>query len=321
MNALGSEILGVAGTARIPARELHPVGDSGGTTTHDGVLGGGNAFAGKYESVFCVNRGSREERMQALLHCVRTVYASALSEKALQYRVRRGLLDRDEQMALLVMRVSGNQYLDKFFPHIAGVGLSHNPYVWHKYIDPRAGVLRLVFGLGTRAVDRADEDYTRLIALNAPQRRPESNVDEVREYSQRRLDFLDLAENRLRSGHFLDLVEERLDLPLELVASCHRTTLPTSEKSHYVLTFDGLLNNTSFVDDMRTLLRTLEDAYQHPVDIEFAANFLADQQYRISRSRSPRELRRDRSHCGALRNRGHARGSRSRCLAGNAFLQ
>ena len=122
-------------------------------------------------------------------------------------------------MALLVMRVSGDSYGDKFFPQIAGVGFSFNPYVWHKDIDPHAGVVRLVFGLGTRAVDRADDDYTRLVALNAPARRPESNFDEVCEYSQRRVDYLDIAANRFASGHFLDLIRENPDLPLEMVAS------------------------------------------------------------------------------------------------------
>ena len=179
----------------------------------------GNAFAGKYESVFCVNQGSREQRLQALLDTVRKVYASAMSEEALRYRVNRGLLGRDEQMALLVMRVSGARYGEKFFPQIAGVGFSFNPYVWHKDIDPHAGVLRLVFGLGTRAVDRTDDDYTRLVALNAPTRRPEGNFDEVCEYSQHRVDYLDLAANRLVSGYFTDLVKEGIDMPLDMVVS------------------------------------------------------------------------------------------------------
>jgi hypothetical protein len=43
----------------------------------------GNAFSGKYESVFVANRGSREERLQALLDAVRTIYASVLDEEAL----------------------------------------------------------------------------------------------------------------------------------------------------------------------------------------------------------------------------------------------
>lgn len=239
----------------------------------------GNAFAGKYDSVFCVNQGTREQRLQALLDTVRLVYASAMSEKALRYRVNRGLLGRDERMALLVMRVSGARYDQKFFPQIAGVGFSFNPYVWYKDIDPRAGVIRLVFGLGTRAVDRADDDYTRLVALNAPWRRPESNFDEVCEYSQHRVDYLNLASNRLESGHFFDLVREQQELPLDLIASAEQTAQGVP---NYVLTFDGLLSSTPFVEDMRTLLKTLEEAYHYPVDIEFTANFLAPSEYKIN---------------------------------------
>ena len=104
-------------------------------------------------------------------------------------------------------------------PQAAGVGFSFNPYVWHESIDPKAGVLRLVFGLGTRAVDRSDDDYTRLVALNAPQRRPESNFEEVRQYAQRRVDYLDLQANRLMSGHFLDVMADSADVPVEMFAS------------------------------------------------------------------------------------------------------
>jgi hypothetical protein len=241
----------------------------------------GNAFAGKYDSVFCVNQGTREQRLHALLDTVRSVYASAMSEKALRYRVTRGLLDRDERMALLVMRVSGSRYGEKFFPQIAGVGFSFNPYVWYKDIDPQAGVIRLVFGMGTRAVDRSDDDYTRLVALNAPWRRPESNFDAVCEYSQRRVDYLDLAANRFESGHFLDLMKETPEIPVEKIAS--RDESANSERGpNYALTFDGLLSNTPFVGDMRELLSTLEEAYQNPVDIEFAANFVDDEQYKIN---------------------------------------
>lgn len=38
-----------------------------------------------------------------------------------------------------------------FFPEFAGVGLSRNPFAWKKSMDEKAGMLRLVFGLGTRA--------------------------------------------------------------------------------------------------------------------------------------------------------------------------
>ncbi|GAE94871.1 phosphoenolpyruvate synthase [Gracilibacillus boraciitolerans JCM 21714] len=67
----------------------------------------GNAFAGKYDSVFCVNQGTPEERYQAFENAIRTVYASTMNEDALEYRMNRGLFEKDEQMAILIQRVSG----------------------------------------------------------------------------------------------------------------------------------------------------------------------------------------------------------------------
>jgi pyruvate,water dikinase len=243
----------------------------------------GNSFAGKYESVFCPNQGPRERRLEDFLSAVRTIYASTMSEKALRYREQRGLLNQDEQMALLVMRVSGAMHGRYYYPHAAGVGFSFNPYVWHETIDPKAGVLRLVFGLGTRAVDRADDDYTRLVALNAPQRRPESNFDEVRQYAQRRVDYLDLQANRLMSGHFLDVIAESTDVPVEMFASADESAgvgLQGAPKS-WVPTFDNLLVTTDFVKDMRDILRALQEAYEHPVDVEFTLNFVEDRSYKV----------------------------------------
>ena len=60
----------------------------------------GNAFAGKYESFFCVNQGTPEERYKAFEQAVRNVYASTMNEDALAYRMNRGLFNKDEQMAI-----------------------------------------------------------------------------------------------------------------------------------------------------------------------------------------------------------------------------
>jgi hypothetical protein len=238
----------------------------------------GNAFSGKYESVFVVNRGSREERMAALLVAVRQVYASVLDDDALRYRQRRGLLDSEERMALLIMRVSGAPHGRYYYPQAAGVGLSYNPFVWRPDIDPRAGVLRLVFGLGTRAVDRSDDDYTRLVALNAPTRRPEADFEEVRDHSQRRMDCLDLTEGKFVSLPIPDALQEIAsapDFPVD-----HYLT-PTEAAGFPCATFDKLLTETPVAEDLRRMLRLLEEAYEQPVDTEFTLNFLADGSYRI----------------------------------------
>jgi hypothetical protein len=241
----------------------------------------GNSFAGKYESVFCANQGPREQRFQDLLAAIRTIYASTMSERALNYRARRGLLDKDEQMALLIMRVSGQMYGRAYYPHVAGVGFSFNPYAWDRAIDPKAGVVRLVFGLGTRAVERSDDDYTRLVALNAPEKRPETTFDQIARYAQHRVDYLDLEANQLTSGAFADLVRDNHEMPTELFASADPGLSPTRQPN-WVLTFDLLLKETDLVADLRAILQRLQTAYEHPVDIEFTANFVQDHQYKIN---------------------------------------
>lgn len=238
--------------------------------------GFGNAFTGKYESVFCPNQGSPGDRLDALLSALRRVYASTMSKEALLYRAQRGLLERDEQMAVLIQRVSGAVYGRLFFPQLAGVALSYNPYVWSKHIDPEEGVLRLVFGLGTRAVDRSDDDYTRLVALGAPLRRPESDFEEVMEHSQTRVDVLDLQANRFTSLASSEVLGAAPGLPIELIAE--RRRLPEEQRDRerfnapWILTFRKLLSETSLVRDVRDMLRILRDAYQYPVDVELTAN-------------------------------------------------
>ncbi len=247
----------------------------------------GNSFAGKYESVFCANQGSRHKRLEDFLSAVRTIYASTMSERALTYRAQRDILDRDEQMALLVQRVSGSHYGSLFYPQIAGVGFSFNPYVWSDQINPKAGMLRVVFGLGTRAVDRSDDDYTRVVALNAPRLRPESNFDQVRQYSQRRVDVLDLQANQLVSTKFTDVVAASPQLPIDIFASQGEQMSAESigqagQAASAVLTFEKLFADTGFIADMRDMLRTLQEAYSNPVDMEFTANFLAGSAYKVN---------------------------------------
>jgi pyruvate, water dikinase len=236
----------------------------------------GNAFAGQYDSVFCANRGPWEARLSSLLDAVRQVYASTMGEQALRYRERRGLLGETEQMAVLIMRVSGTAGGRYFHPHAAGVGLSVNPYRWNPRIDMRAGVIRLVAGLGTRAVDRTDDDYTRLVALNAPDLRPETSFGDIARHAQRRMDALDLDGNRIVSGLFAEMVRGQGHYPLDLFTTREEAGKPA------FLTFDRLLGETPFVADLRDVLAQLHAAYRYPVEIEFALNVLPEGNYRIN---------------------------------------
>ncbi len=248
----------------------------------------GNSFSGKYDSVFCANQGTSKERLGEFLNAIRKVYASTVQPDALVYRKNRGILSYDEQMALLVQRVSGSMYGKYFFPQVAGTGFSFNPYVWNEKIDPYAGFLRLVFGLGTRAVERIEDDFTRLVAINEPLLRVESSWEEVERFSQKKIDLLDIEKNKFDTLNFLDfrLIEDTL--PLSIFATYDQELEKRMQKLNrpiifpWVLTFDNLLKNTNFINDMKEILNTLENAYEAPVDIEYTVNFFDEQMYKIN---------------------------------------
>ncbi len=250
--------------------------------------GFGNAFAGKYESVFCVNQGTLTERYEAFEKALKTVYASTMSEDALAYRMQRGLVDRDEQMALLVQRVSGSHHSHYFFPDLAGVAMSFNPYVWREDMNAEAGMMRLVLGLGTRAVDRVDDDYPRVFALDQPNIRPDATMEGLRVFSQHQVDILDSLTNKWGSIPLnkIPQLEPPINNWKEMAIRDHETTRRMHdlgmESEAWLLTLDGLLSNTPFLQRMRTMMEQLQAAYQYPVDTEFTCNFLSDSEMHIN---------------------------------------
>ncbi len=248
----------------------------------------GNAFAGKYESFFCVNQGSPEERLARFEEAVKKVYASTLNENALSYRIQKGLQHANEQMALLVQRVSGNRYGKYFFPDIAGVGLSYNTFVWKKEMDPQAGLLRLVFGLGTRAVNRVEGDYPRIAALDLPLLKPYAGMEDSRKFSQRDVDLLNIESNSLETVELRKLIGENPNLRLDRIAvRDHEMIREMKERGitgqeAWIITFDDLLSKTPFAGVMRSMLKKLEIVYNYPVDIEFTVNFVRDDTFEIN---------------------------------------
>ncbi|MBC7249191.1 MAG: PEP/pyruvate-binding domain-containing protein [Anaerolineae bacterium] len=243
----------------------------------------GRSFAGKYESVFCPNQGTPVENLKALLNAVRRIYASTLNPDALFYRQQVGLVDYDERMAVLIQKVEGARYGRYFFPTVAGVAFGRNPFRWNRRIRREDGFLRIVCGLGTRAVERVASDYPRMVALSHPQLRPEVTVAEIKKYSQHFMDVIDLEENAFKTLPISEVLGS--DYPfIELLASLDEGDYiqpiyfmsPEVTPGKLVLTFDRLLQEETFTTLMRAILQKLERAYGCPVDIEFTVEILTE---------------------------------------------
>ena len=246
----------------------------------------GFSFAGKYNSFFCPNQGTPEENLEDFLNAIRRVYASTLNPEAILYRQHHGLIDYDERMAILVQRLRGKPHGRYFFPTLAGVAFSQNPFRWNPKIRREDGFLRLVWGMGTRAVDRVDHDYPRMIALSHPQLRPETSAAAIRQYSQWYIDVIDLEDNEFKSLHIQDILTENYP-ELRYVASLDKgdylqdiLSLGSRDPhTQFVLTFNYLTKDRKFIKLMRTALQRLEATYRTPVDVEFTVEIIPNYPY------------------------------------------
>ena len=246
-----------------------------------------NAFAGKYESVFCSNRGTPEERLGEFENAVRVVYASSASLSALDYRKRRGLDKRDEQMALLVMRVSGSAYGSFFMPCAAGVGYSISPYKFLNDIDSSAGMLRLVMGLGTSAVDRTEGSYPRLVSLDKPEATNFTTVAEKHRFSQRKAEAVDLKDRCLKRVP-LEELEPLLPPYLKNQVLEHDAEAEASLRERGIyrdicfISCLGLVRNREMMKHLQRMMHLIQQEYSEPVDIEFTINVSGNREYMIN---------------------------------------
>ncbi len=236
----------------------------------------GTAFAGKYDSHFCPNQSDVEENLEALTKAIAGTFASTLKPEALLYRRSKGLQDYDERMAILIQVVQGEPYGRYYLPQGAGVAFSHNLYRWNPQIRREDGFARLVWGLGTRAVERVGNDYPRPVALSHPTLQPDDTPEAIRYYSQQFVDLIDIEENIFKTVPVSEVLRPNYPV-LRFIAQVYRdgylatlrSRVMEDEVSNLVLTYDELLRRTPFAATLSKMLRLLEEHYHNAVDMEF----------------------------------------------------
>ncbi len=226
----------------------------------------GYAFSGKYKSLFVPNLGTEEERLHALMGAIAEVYASTFSPDPIEYRRERGLLDFNEEMGIRIQEVVGTQ-----------VG----PYVRSPRISREDGMIRIVPGLGTRAVDRMGNDYPILISPKRPSLQVNPLVEERIKYSPRFMDLINLESGMIETVDAVKFFREHADeFPkLSDIVSIHESgrlnppnVLFNPEKADMVVTFANLFEKSDFLEKIKRILFLLEEKISTPVDVEFASD-------------------------------------------------
>ncbi len=240
----------------------------------------GAAFAGKYKSLFLANQGSKKQRLEDLLDAISEVYASTFGPDPIGYRTERGLLDFNEEMGILIQEVVGQKVGKYFFPIFAGVAFSHNEFRWSPRIKREEGLVRLVVGLGTRAVDRVGNDFPILISPGNPNLRVNQTFEEIVNYSPKYVDVIDLEKNSFETMQLSVMIDEvgnnfpMINDIFSIIDGNHVKT-PVglgidTKRDDIVVTFDKLVHKKEFIEQIKAMLFELTDKFGSPVDVEFA---------------------------------------------------
>lgn len=241
----------------------------------------GTAFSGKYKSLFLANQGTKTERLEAVADAIAEVYASTFGPDPIEYRRERGLLEFNEEMGILIQEVVGTRVGDYFLPAFAGVAFSNSEFRWSPRIKREDGLIRLVPGLGTRAVDRIGDDYPTLIVPGKPNLRANVAIDEIVRYSPKWIDVINLKTGTLETKNIAELLTEvAQDYPglHKVFSRLHEGMLQKAPpkilldtaNDEFVATFDELAKTTPFIEHIKNTLDLLEENLGSPVDVEFA---------------------------------------------------
>lgn len=240
----------------------------------------GASFPGKYKSIFLANQGTKQERLNALMDAIAEVYASTFSPEPIGYRIEHQLLDFNEEMGIMIQEVVGKRYGNFFFPVFAGVAFSLNDLRWSPRLEREDGLIRLVVGLGTRAVDRLGDDYTFIASPGKPSLTIYANPEDFLRYSPKKIDLINLSTNSFETTEIESLVKILgYDFPMLnyifSIVEDNQVRNPiglgiNTYKDEIVVTFNNLISQTNFMETIHRILKILQKELNIPVDIEFA---------------------------------------------------
>jgi CheY-like chemotaxis protein len=246
------------------------------------------AYAGLYRTYMIANdHPDPTTRLDHLIQAIKLVYASTYYQAPKSFSKRVGHRTEEEQMAVIIQRLVGEQYHNYFYPAISGVAQSHNYYPFG-HMKPDEGIATIALGLGKVVVEG---EKTLRFSPKYPQLLPQhSTVEDILENSQRHFYCLKkeagchpLGSNEeagLERREVSNAIEET---PMKVLASTyvpeeHRIRDTSLIPGHKVLTFAHVLKYKEYpLPELLTeALAMGQKGMGCPVEIEFSVNLCRD---------------------------------------------
>jgi hypothetical protein len=110
-------------------------------------------FAGVYDTYMIPNNEKNIlERLDSLLNTIKLVFASTFYKNSKEYFKMTSQRIEEEKMAVIIQKIVGSQYGNRFYPDISGVAKTYNFYPIYPQ-KTNDGIVSVALGLGKTIVD------------------------------------------------------------------------------------------------------------------------------------------------------------------------
>ncbi|MBD3216993.1 MAG: response regulator [candidate division Zixibacteria bacterium] len=241
-------------------------------------------FAGIYSTYMLPNNNIDDEiRLKNLIDAIKLVYASTYGELAKGYIRATPYRLEEEKMGVLIQKLAGAKYGDRFYPNISGVVRSHNFYPTAP-MKADDGIAAVGLGLGRIVIE--GESTIRFCPKYPRHVIQFSDVNDTLDYSQKDFYALNLNDSVTDPEDYEELKLIKYDLEtaekdgtLAYVGSTYSVennviTDGLSRSGPRVITFAPILKNRLFPlpEILNMIMEMGSWGMNSPVEIEFAVN-------------------------------------------------
>jgi len=241
-------------------------------------------FAGIYATkMISNNQPDNDTRFHKLIEAIKFIYASLFFKESKDYFEVSSHKIEKEKMAVIIQEVVGQKFNERFYPNISGVARSYNFYPIGR-AKPEDGIVSLALGLGKTIVDGGIVwNYCPLYPNFTS---PFADPKDLIRNSQNKFWAINLSHfieyNPIKETEYMiqaDLKDADYDDTLKFIASTYDASLDkiimgTGNDGPRIINFSPLLsmNEFKFNDLMKKIIKVADEAYNNPVEIEFAAS-------------------------------------------------